>query len=111
MTHRERARKWLDPVSQDGAWTLNLDSGIVPKGLIEFLAAEFAAVEEESRRPGLEYIVGAVNDFSEGRISAGKLAEILGARDVRAFKMRCHSFCDCEDEALKSKAEEVKHGD
>ena len=63
-----------------------------------YAEAMIAAIVEAERGPAqhLDYISGAVEDFTAGRISAAKFAELLGARDPQAFKQRCMTYGDEE---------------
>jgi hypothetical protein len=62
--------------------------------------------EAEAKRiaagPSLDYISGAVEDFTAGRISVGKFGELLGAKDLHAFKLRCHADCDTRESEPRS---------
>jgi hypothetical protein len=43
-----------------------------------------------------ETIRKSADDFADGKISAGKLAEVLRVSDKHAFKTAAHAFCDMD---------------
>ena len=52
-----------------------------------------------SKEDYVEAIRIAADDFAAGRISAGKLAELLGCTDKHGFKTAAHSFDEGEHAA------------
>lgn len=58
-------------------------------GRVPALLAELERLREEHKA-----MREAGEAFAAGNISAGKLGEVLGVRDLHEFKAAAHAFCD-----------------